>query len=548
MAAQLEAWGITAAFGVVGDTIAPLVKAISDTKHIRCLTFRHEEAAAFAASAYAKLTGKIAVCFADAGPGAVRLLNGAYDAFQDSVPLLALTGQSPQRHLFTAYHQTGDMAALFSHATTYSATIASPEHALIALQEALQTAYASRTAVHLSVPVDLQQQPLQSNVIPPVPGAMPPLRNRPYMDEQAVADIAKQLQAAQQPLILFGQSAWEYAEQLRNLAEALNAPMIHTLPATGVIPHDHPLLLGVLGDAGNPVTRTAMDEADTVLVLGSSWWPPGYTPGNATILQIDRSPERIGLGGLKPSMAAIADLRDALPALLEHLSDHTPQQQASAWRRQMEQAKQDWLSNRNVEHKPHDGTRMHPHDIMMTLSESLPEDMLITLDVGAHTLWFGASFQAKSQQVLVSGMWRSMGYAIPAALAGRVVSPQRPIAAIVGDGGFAMSMAEVITSMQYNLPVLVIVLNNDCLAQEQHAQEKMGIEPVGVELINPDFAELARSMGARGVTVRSGEELAGAVREGLQRDTTTVIDVRTLTIAPPEMARQIRQQPALVLQ
>ena len=537
---QLEAWRVQVIFGIIGDSIAPLVEAVSKSRSIRYIGVRNEEAAALAASAYAKITGNLAVCLADAGPGAVRLLNGVYDARYDSVPLLALTGQSPQEMLFTSYYQTTDQNRLFAAAADFSATVTDPKQALKLVRQAIHRAYAQQTAVHIALPKDVLQKPLaeQPKALPQ--GTEPPYRLQPIPNAQVLDRMASELNRAQRPLILFGRSAWSYKHELHQLAELLGAPMIHTLPAAGVLAHDDEHSIGILGDAGNPVSRKALAEADVILVIGSSWWPQGYNETQAILLQIELSPARSFTGELSPDLLLFADAKQAVESLLPRI-DARRKKAHESWLRRLNDEYREWRNGRR-DNETSEPDRLHPRQVMAALSAAIPADALITLDVGEHTLWFGAAFEARGQDILVSGMWRSMGFALPAALAGRAASAERPIYAIVGDGGFVMSMAEILTALQHQLPVAVIVMNNHALAQEIQAQKAMGLQPVAADLQNPSFAELARSMGAEGMTIQEPDQLVKLLPKLGTPGKITIVDIPVSISAAPEMARKIADQ------
>ncbi len=251
-AEQLHAWGVRYVFGTIGDSIGPLVSAMKSGDGPYFVSLQSAKTTGLCASAYAKITGELGVCFADAGPAAAYLINGAYDAYYDSVPLLALSGQSPQHLRGTSYQQTTEPNLTFAGCTSFSATGSDPVGSLHLLRKAMRTAHANNTSAHLALPRDVQMYSCPEPVRQPPYGAELQRHKKPQMDPQLVHQMAEEMAASDRPVIVFGQSARNFAPQLWRFASALPAPMVCTLPAVGVFPSDEPLLMGVVGDAGTP--------------------------------------------------------------------------------------------------------------------------------------------------------------------------------------------------------------------------------------------------------------------------------------------------------
>lgn len=546
---QIAAWGSQFVFGLAGDTVIPLLEALRRQDRVRYVGARHEEGAAFMASAYAKLTGRLGVCMAEAGPATVHLLNGVYDAHMDRVPLLALTGQSETRLLGTRWPQTINQDLLYQDAVCFNHTLASPEQLPEILYAAMRRAVSVPGAARLGLPVDLQMQ-LAPGPVRPRPAY---LTERPEPGRQSLADAASLLDRAQRPLLFVGQGARGQQALVLDLAEKLDAPIIHTIPAMGIIPTAHPRNLGVIGEFGTPMAADAFSQADVVLVIGSTWWQPEYVP-DARFIQIDH--HRANLGLTFPADVGLAgDAGRVLSSLLNMVQGG----RRDPWRHTVERLRAALaeslgtdrgsahgevpLAAGNGRQDPRGG--VSPRQVMAALTEAMAPDAVLCLDVGENLFWVARLFQARHQQVLLSGNWRSMGFGLPAAIAAALAYPRRQVVAVVGDGGFAMTMAELATAAAYRLPITVIILNNRTLAQEGHTQVRTGLEPFGVSLHNPDFAAFAHSCGAQGFAVDKAQDLPLVLGRALGSGVPTVIDVDTQPLMPqvPRPRGTLKPQP-----
>lgn len=538
-AEQLRALGIEVVFGVVGDSISPLLHAMKKGGGPRFIPFRTEGAAALAASAYARVTGQTGVCLADAGPGAAYLINGAYDAFYDSVPLLIITGQSPTCHLDTNYHQTADQGVMFAGCTRLSVTCTDPGSSLKLLRRAVIMANAEGTATHVSLPRDLQIAACEEQVKFLPRGGSPLHVVPPLPDRNTLEEMTRRLAEAERPVIMYGRSARAFAPQLWALAEGLPAPLIPSLPAVGVFPDEKPLVMGPLGDAGTAPARQVMQGADTILTVATSWWPEQYVSKEATVLQIDCRPSRLGVD-IPTDWCLLADAGFALREMSKLLPPRDPAR--ADWCQYAVDMHQRWRR----EPETLDGDRgreaLHPARVMKILGETVPDDALITIDVGDCALWFGAHFPARHQEVVVSGMWRAMGSALPAALAARIAQPDRTIVAIAGDAAIAQSIMELTVSTQEDLPIVVVVLDNQRMAIEEHEQIRMGLEPTAVHRrFEMPVSAVAQALGIRGIRVTDPTDLRAALRDAFGRNQTTVLEVPVQADTPPEVRHRIAQ-------
>ncbi len=549
---QLAAWGVRRIYGLPGSSILGLLDAIRKNSNLAFYVCHHEETAAFMASAQAKLTGEMGVCLADGGPGTVHLVNGLYDAVTDHVPVLALTGQNPEKDIGTERVQFMHQSALLSDATGFTATVTSPEQAPRVLEAAVKRAYCSGVAVHVALAANVQAMPAATAVNPRsvVVGATPRL------DEAVMDQAADLLRRAKRPMLLAGRATRGHAAAVLRLAEALGAGVVNTLPAKGALPESDGLVVGCIGLAGNRASEEVMSKADLVLVLGSTWWPASLMPKRARVIQVDLKPERLGEKA-PVELGIVGDVREVVEALSTRLGalgsarggdggGTRPARAAggSEWAREIAAAvkrRDEWIARAA---KP-DGVPVHPAYLIRAIEQTVDPDAILAIDTGDHTQWFGAHFRGSRQDVLLSGMWRSMGFGLPAGLAAKIARPDRQVLCLVGDGGLGMVLADLATAAKYGLGVTVVVSNNGAFALEAHKQAQDDYPLFGQEFVNPDFAAVARGVGAFGRRLQSAQDLPDLIREALESGGPALVDVPTRRVPPPQQQPAIRSQGAL---
>lgn len=520
---QLDQWRIEAVFGVAGDAIIPLLDALGAQDRVRFYPARREDAAAFMASAYAKLTGKPGVCIATSGPGAVSLLNGVADASQDRVPLLVITGQVESWYLGTRHKQYFDQQSLFRTFAGYTALLANPRTTVEVVTRALKTAVVEGKVSHISIPKDLFTAAAPVTVRPPEPY----LFTRPASDPAVVDGVVPILNEACRPVILAGRGARGFTRELIALAEKWGAGIIHTMPATGIVPCSHPLALGSLGLAGKGSAANALARADLCLVIGATWWPAEHAPRSLPVVQIDLDPANIGTQ--TPVRYGIVG---HLGSILPRLATLLPKATRTGWLSELGRLRNEWRERINAETEC-TGPPIRPQFLVSTLQQVVDPDAMIVLDVGDHFVWFARVYEARREEVLVSGRWRSMGFALPAAITAQILQPNRQVVVFTGDGGFGMAMPELATAVQYNLPITIVVDNNRTLSMEKGRMVVGNFRPVGVDLHNPNFADYARSVGCLGFRVEQPSDLAGRLREALDANAPALVDVLTAHAIPP---------------
>ena len=509
-------WGLDTVFGMVGHSNLGLADALRKAEEDGRITYvgiRHEGAAAFAASGYAKVSGRPAACLTIAGPGATNLLTGLWDAKVDRVPIVALTGQVKSQVVGPGTFQEVDLAAAFSAVAEWSQTVLRPENATELAALAMKHAVVQRDVAHLIFPDEVQELPgVEEPVARPRAGRVAAVEVAP--PETELARAAELLQNAERPVIICGNGARGYGDEILALAEHLDAPVVTTFKAKGLVPDSHPLACGVLGRSGIPVASIHMGRSDCLLVLGASFSEHTGIATYVPTIQVDF--DRMMLGKFHPVEVplwgeigrTLALLRDAVPTASRPSRRDSIAKQWSRWR--AEKAARAVLT---------DGRgRMHPAHVFAELSDVVPEDAVIAVDVGNNTYSFGRYFETKrGQTVVMSGYLGSIGFGLPAAMGAWAATrgTGRKVVSVSGDGGLGQYLAEVTTLVRHAMPVTHVVLNNSELGKI--TKEQVGaLRPVWqTHLVNPDFAAYARLCGAQGWRVERPEDVRPALEEAM---------------------------------
>ncbi|CCJ36493.1 pyruvate oxidase [Methanoculleus bourgensis MS2] len=517
LVSELEAWGITLYFGIPGSSSLPLVDAVRRNPNARYIVTRHEQTAAMAASAYNKFTGEIAVCLTIAGPGATNLATGLYDAKEDRTSVLSLNGQVKAQYAGPGGIQEIDQDAFFRPVTVFNNTVADPAMAVKLLTRALRYAIVARGVAQLSIPNDIQAAPLDPAYCKRET-CLPAVRVAPT--DEAVGAAVEAIDAATRPVILAGFGAMDAAGAVLDLAERIQAPIVTTFRAKGILPDDNEWIAGVHGELGTPHALTLVLESDLVIACGASFSDLTGIPEDKRAVQVDIDPLQLGK---HPLVAAVwGDCAIALPRIVEEVRPREDQ----GIRQWLADRKREWFDRLDREADP-EAVPIRPPYIMNVLSETLPEDAVISVDVGDNQWWFGRNFRMKRQRFAMSGYLGTMGFGLPGAIAAKLAYPEKTVVCITGDGGFSMVMADFVTAVKYDLPIVVVVLNNRELAMIREEQREANYPPYGIDLTNPDFAAFAGTCGGAGIQVTRPQDLAGAVRKAVQMDTPVIIDVET---------------------
>lgn len=527
MAETMVNWGVRHVFGMVGHSNLGLADAIRRQEEAGKLSYigiRHEGAAAFAASAYGKLTGMPAACLTIAGPGATNLLTGLWDAKLDRAPVLALTGQVEEQVLGPGAFQEVDLGAAFESVAEWSHTVLpSSKHAEL-MSLAAKNALLRSGVAHLVFPDDVQTIPRPDAEAAGPDGRVPDLGIVPPPDTLAAAvDV---LRESKRPVIIVGYGAREAMSQVIGLAERLGAPVITTFKAKGLIADDHPLACGVLGRSGTPVASWLMNEADSLLVLGASFANhTGIYPGHP-IVQVDS--DAMQLGKFHPVKVPVLGEVGVTCGLLDRKLA-SGRLAATDQRGDVAARKEIWAAEKRSRLADDRGHGVASAAVFDSATRLVPEDAVIAVDVGNNTYSFGRYFESKAgQRVLMSGYLGSIGFGYPAAIgAWAATEGGRPIVAITGDGGFGQYMAELTTAVKHGMNITHLLLNNGQLGKISKEQRAGEWDVWQTQLHNPNFAEYAELCGALGIRVTEASELDAALERALAHDGPAMVEVVT---------------------
>jgi thiamine pyrophosphate-dependent acetolactate synthase large subunit-like protein/nitrite reductase/ring-hydroxylating ferredoxin subunit len=506
----LVAHGVDTVFGMVGHSnlgFADALRRAEERGELRFVGIRHEGAAAFAASAYGKLTGRPAACFAIAGPGSTNLLTGLYDAKLDGAPVVAISGQVPSKVLGRGAFQDLDLGAVFRDVAISTTTVhAGSNHAELAAL-AVKHARDGRGVAHLVLPDEVQVLPSTA------PAGSPDGRysRRPVgPDPAALARATELVAAARRPVLVVGHGARGARDDVIALAEQLGAPVLTTFKAKGLVPDTHPLGAGVLGRSGTPVASWLMNEADLLVVVGASFSNhTGIAPWQQ-IVQIDDTPTAIGRFDavtadlLGDAAVVVPALADAVRAAGARAEDQRPDV-AERW--------EIWRAEKTRRAVDDRGRGVSAAAVFAALSDHLPADAVVGIDVGNHAYSLGRYLESKGQPVLMSGYLGSIGFGYPAAMGAWAAEPDRPVVAVTGDGGFGQYAMELTTAVHHGIPVKHVLLNNNALGKISKEQLAADYPVWHTSLTNPDWAAYAELCGAHGIRVTHRDQLDAAMAE-----------------------------------
>ncbi|MDJ0916281.1 MAG: thiamine pyrophosphate-binding protein [Woeseiaceae bacterium] len=531
MAETMTNWGVTSVFGMVGHSNLGLADALRLQESKGKLNYygiRHEGAAAFACSGYAKLTGKPAACLTIAGPGATNLMTGLWDAKVDRAPVLALTGQVDVQVLGPGAFQEIDLHSAFEPVARFSQTVLHTSKHAELMTLACKNAIVERDVAHLIFPDDVQTLPADESAVASGPGGRI-ATHRIAPDDDSVTAALELIGQSKRPIVIVGYGARESMDEVIALAERLNAPVLTTFKAKGQISDHHPLAAGVLGRSGTPVASWFMNECDLILAFGSSFSNhTGITP-KRPIIQVDF--ERMALGKFhRVSVPVWGEIGVTSGRFADGLGDagHTVDQRAEVAERWAI-----WRAEKANRLGDDQSEGVASANIFAALSDVAPEDAVIAVDVGNNTYSFGRYFECKNQRVLMSGYLGSIGFSFPAAMGAWAATQDqeqykgRKVVSVSGDGGFGQYLADFTTAVKYNMDITHVLLNNSELGKISKEQ-RAGEWPVWqTSLHNPSFAAFARLCGGKGVNVKTADQLPGALEEALAHDGPALVEIVT---------------------
>ena len=531
MAETMTNWGVTSVFGMVGHSNLGLADALRLQESKGQLSYygvRHEGAAAFACSGYAKLTGKPAACLTIAGPGATNLMTGLWDAKVDRAPLLALTGQVDVQVLGPGAFQEVDLHSAFAPVARFSQTVLHTSKHSELMTLACKNAIVERDVAHLIFPDDVQTLPAADGASASGPSgriASPTIAP----DENVLGEAANLIRNSRRPIIIVGYGARDAMSEVCALAERLNAPVLTTFKAKGQISDHHPLAAGVLGRSGTPVASWFMNECDLILALGSSFSNhTGITP-KRPIIQVDF--ERMALGKFHSVTVPVwGEIGVTAERLAEAVKD------ASNWEDQRDEIAERWAiwrEEKSSRLSDDQSNGVASANVFAALTEAVPDDAIIAVDVGNNTYSFGRYFECTNQRVLMSGYLGSIGFSFPAAIGAWAATQDqaeykgRKVVSISGDGGFGQYLGDFTTAVKYNMDITHVLLNNSQLGKISKEQ-RAGEWPVWkTGLHNPSFSAFARLCGAKGTLVKGAAQLPAALEDALSHEGPALVEIIT---------------------
>jgi pyruvate dehydrogenase (quinone) len=537
LAQRLIDWGVDTVFGLPGDGINGIMEGLRRHKDkIRFVLVHHEEAAAFMAAAHAKATGKIGVCLATSGPGGIHLLNGLYDAKLDHAPVLAITGMQETSVLGTGYQQEVPLDRLYEDVAEYDMMISNPVQIPAIADLAIRTAYARRGVAHITIPNDIQVADAGADPWQHVAPASAPKTAAVYLQPpgmpsgQELQRLADFLNEGKKIAILAGAGALHARDELLAVAEALGAPIVKTLPGKAAVPDDSPYTTGGIGLLGTKPSEDLMDEIDTLFLVGTNFPYTKHLPSGVRAAQIEADPARAG-ARIPTELPVVGDAKQALRGLLPLLkqrSDHAfldkCQREMNAWREKMA----------SLEDSGRDP--IAPQYLMGVVNELATDDAVLTCDSGTIATWAARHWSIRGdRQFYLSGNLATMAPGLPYAIAVQHAYPERQVIAFVGDGGFAMLMAEFLTAIQHRLPVKIVICNNNALGQILWEQMVLGYPEHGVRYPDPfvDYAAFATANGAFGAKVTKPGELKSVLRQALDHPGPAIVDANVNPAEPP---------------
>lgn len=532
---SLAEYGVTHAWGVVGDALNPITDAIRQEPGMEWIGVRHEEVAAFAAGAQAQLTGKLGLCMGTVGPGSIHLLNGLYDAKKSHAPVLAICGQVPSSEIGSSFFQEVNNDVLFSDVAVFAHTVTSADQMPQLLEQAVNAAVSRKVVAVLTVPGDVGGMELEKNV-----------RRAQFVPEAAqsaapraqIEAAAKVLQDAAKVTLLVGVGAREARPEVLELAERLQAPMVLTLKAKEGLEEQNPYQVGQTGLIGNPAAAKALDEAEVLFLVGTDFPYRDWYPTGKTVIQLDMRAEHIGRR-TQVAHSLVGHVQPTLAELLPLLNTSREGKHLSAMRKDYEH----WMQRqmkitdpqrdrgligkvRSLVDNPDELIR--PEAVAAALDAQADQDAIFTSDTGMSTVWLSRFItMSGTRRLLGSYNLGSMANAMPQALGAQALDRTRQVIANCGDGGLMMLLGDLRTAVTYNLPVKFVVYNNGRLGMVKLEQEQGGLQEFGTELDNPDISAVAQAMGLKVQRVTDPQQLDAAVAAALASEGPYLLDIQT---------------------
>ncbi|MFF1836585.1 pyruvate dehydrogenase [Streptomyces sp. NPDC058231] len=530
--------GVKRMYGVVGDSLNPVVDAIRRNAAIDWIQVRHEETAAFAAGAEAQITGSLAACAGSCGPGNLHLINGLYDAHRSMAPVLALASHIPSSEIGLGYFQETHPELLFQECSHYNEMISNPQQMPRLLQTAIQHAIGRGGVSVVSMPGDIASQPAPEKS---VEHALVTSRPTVRPGDAEIEKLCRMVDEAKRVTLFCGSGTAGAHAEVMEFAERVKAPVGHALRGKEWIQYDNPYDVGMSGLLGYGAAYEATHECDLLILLGTDFPYNAFLPTDVKIVQVDVRPEHLGRRS-KLDLAIWGDVRETLRCLTPRVRAKTDRKFLDRMLKKHADALEGVVKayTRKVEkHVP-----IHPEYVAAVLDELADDDTVFTVDTGMCNVWAARYLTPNGKRrVIGSFSHGSMANALPQAIGAQFVDRNRQVVSMSGDGGFTMLMGDFLTLVQYDLPVKVVLFNNSALSMVELEMLVAGLPSFGTTNKNPDFAAVARAAGAYGVRVEKPKQLEGALKDAFKHKGPALVDIVTdpnaLSIPPKISAEMV---------
>ena len=518
---RLAEAGVERIYGVVGDSLNPVTDALRLNNKVKWIHVRHEEAGAYAAGAEAQLTGKLAACGGSCGPGNLHMINGLFDAHRSNAPVLAIASHIPTSEIGTGYFQETHPEILFKECSHYCEMISNPKQFERVLHIAMQSALGKGGVSVIVLPGDVGGADMPAEGTPrSLVGRRPTIRPT----EKDLASLAELINSSKKIALFCGIGCENAHDEVVALAEKVKAPVAHTYRGKPFVEYDNPYDMGMTGLIGFGMAYEAIHECDLLLLLGTDFPYDKFLPTKCKVAQIDIRVDHLGRRS-RLDLGIWGDVRETLQALLPMLSAKSDREYLDTTVRKHKEK----LRKMNV-YVDHVGKRtpMHPEPVAATLSEIAAPDAIFTADTGMCNVWSARHIKAtKDRRIIGSFNHGSMANALPQSIGAQCAFPGRQVIALCGDGGFAMSLGDILTITQYNLPIKLVVFDNGALGMVKLEMETAGMPDFQTDLKNPNFAKMAEAIGIMGVRIEKPADLSSGIKKALEASGPALIDVVT---------------------
>ncbi|MFI1814162.1 pyruvate dehydrogenase [Streptomyces sp. NPDC020422] len=530
--------GVQRLYGVVGDSLNPVVDAIRRNSAIDWIQVRHEEVAAFAAGAEAQITGRLAACAGSCGPGNLHLINGLYDAHRSMAPVLALASHIPSSEIGLGYFQETHPDQLFRECSHYSELISHPKQMPRLLQTAIQHAVGQSGVSVVSLPGDIASEPAPEKT---VQNALVTSRPTVRPGDAEIDALVRMIDSAERVALFCGSGTAGAHAEVMQFAERVKSPVGHALRGKEWIQYDNPYDVGMSGLLGYGAAYEATHECDLLILLGTDFPYNAFLPDDVKIVQVDVRPERLGRRS-RLDLAVWGDVRETLRCVIPRVRAKTDRRFLDKMLKKHADALEGVVKayTRKVEkHMP-----IHPEYVASVLDELADDDAVFTVDTGMCNVWAARYVSPNGRRRIIGSFSHgSMANALPQAIGAQFTDRGRQVVSMSGDGGFSMLMGDFLTLVQYDLPVKVILFNNSSLGMVELEMLVAGLPSYGTTNKNPDFAAIARAAGAYGVRVEKPKQLAGALKDAFKHKGPALVDIVTdpnaLSIPPKISAEMV---------